>query len=82
MNPGPLRRLVGTIGLLALLPIAWQLFVGGLDPAAAAVRAVAVLVVVVLVGRLTTRYLDAVANSVEQDLAAAGRPREGAAGDA
>lgn len=66
MNPGPLRRLVGTIGLLALVPIAWQLFTGGLEPSGAAVRAVAVLFAVVLVGRVATRYLDSIARSVEQ----------------
>lgn len=69
MNPGPLRRLVGMIGLVSLLPIAWQLFAGGLEPTGAAVRALAVLAVVVVVGRVVSRYLDSIARSVVRDLA-------------
>lgn len=67
MSPGPLRRLVGSLGLVALVPVAWQLWVGGLDPVGAAARAVAVLVVVVTVGRVVARWLDGVVRAVEVD---------------
>lgn len=67
MSPGPLRRLVGGLGLVALVPVAWQLWIGGLDPVGAAARAVAVLVVVVTVGRVVARWLDSVARAVEVD---------------
>lgn len=61
MNPGPLRRLVGLLGLLAVAPIAVLLFTGAIDPVAAAQRAVVVLIVVVVLGRITSSYLHTVA---------------------
>ena len=73
MNPGPLRRLVGTLGLVALVPVAWQLWTGALTPGAAASRAVVVFLVAVVVGRVVTRYLDNVVRSVEADIATAVR---------
>lgn len=65
MNPGPLRRLVGILGLLALIPIAVLLLTGAINPLAAAQRALVVLIVVVVVGRLTGSYLQSVARRFE-----------------
>lgn len=61
MSPGPLRRLVGSLGLVALVPLAVLLFSGRLTPVVAAERAVVVLVVVLGVGHLLQSYLRRVA---------------------
>lgn len=61
MSPGPLRRLVGSLGLLALAPLALLLLVGRLTPTVAAQRSVVVLVVVLGVGHLLQSYLRRVA---------------------
>lgn len=66
MSAGPLRRLLGGLGLAALAPVAWRLADGSLDPMDAAVRAVITLLVVVVVGRLLTGWLHAVASTYDQ----------------
>ncbi len=67
MNPGPLRRLVGVLGLLALAPIAVLLFTGQLDLVTAAQRAIVVLIVVVVLGRVTGSYLQSIAQRFERE---------------
>lgn len=61
MTPGPLRRLIGAVGLVVLAPIAYRLVEGSMSPVDAALRAVATLVAVVLVGRLMGSWLGQVA---------------------
>jgi hypothetical protein len=74
MNPGPLRRMVGLLGLLALIPIAVLLLTGALDLVTAASRALIVLLVVVVVGRLTGSFLQSIAGQLdEQDDAVSSR---------
>lgn len=65
MTPGPLRRMVGVLGLLALAPIAVLLLTGEITPVVAAQRAVAVLLVVLLLGRVTRSWLGSVARRLE-----------------
>jgi hypothetical protein len=66
MTPGPLRRLAGGLGLLALAPTAWLLGVGGITLMDAAVRAAVTLAVVVVVGRLTGWVVAELAGSMER----------------
>jgi hypothetical protein len=72
MNPGPLRRMVGLLGLLALIPIAVLILTGALDLVTAAQRALVVLLVVVIFGRLTGMFLRSVAARIELQDDAAG----------
>lgn len=66
MSPGPLRRLLGGLGLLALAPVAIRLVEGSISPMDAAMRAMATLVVVVVVGRLFGVWLRQVAYTFER----------------
>ncbi len=66
MSPGPLRRLLGALGLLALAPVAVRLVDGSVSPMDAAMRALATLVVVMVIGRLFGVWLRQVAYSYEQ----------------
>lgn len=52
MTIGPLRRSVASLGLLALVPIAWLLATGALSPEEAALRALIVTLVIVALGRV------------------------------
>jgi hypothetical protein len=70
MNPGPLRRMVGLLGLVALIPIAVLLLTGALDLVTAASRALIVLLVVVVVGRLTGTFLQSIAGQLDEQDAA------------
>jgi hypothetical protein len=65
MSPGPLRRVLGAIGLLLLAPVALRLVDGSLEPFDAAVRAVATLLAVVVVGRLLSAWLATVAHGYD-----------------
>jgi len=65
MSTGPLRRVIGTVGLVALAPIAVLLLQGGITPVDAAVRAVATLAVTVVVGRVAAWWLGHLAASFE-----------------
>lgn len=67
MNPGPLRRLVGAIGLLTLAPVALLLLQGRITPLLAAQRAVVVLVVVVVLGRFVTGWLQGLAHGFDTE---------------
>ncbi len=67
MSTGPLRRLVGTAGLIALVPIAAGLLFGSVTPVDAALRALATLAGVLVIGRLARWWLSSVARSFERD---------------
>lgn len=62
MQVGPLRRLTGTIGLLALVPIAVMLATGAITPVDAAVRGIVAGVAVVVIGRVARVAVAHVAN--------------------
>jgi hypothetical protein len=66
MTPGPLRRLLGALGLLALGPVALRLATGSLTATDAAVRALITLLVVVVLGRLASAWLGHVAATYER----------------
>lgn len=66
MSVGPLRRLSGALGLVALSPVALRLAEGAMDPVDAAVRAIATLVVVLLVGRVLGTWIGRVAASYDR----------------
>ena len=66
MSPGPLRRLLGALGLLALAPVALRLVEGSLTATDAALRAVATLVAVVVIGRLVGSWLAQVAHTYDR----------------
>lgn len=57
MSTGPLRRAIGALGMLALVPVLLQLASGAITPEDAAVRGVAIAVVVVLLGRIAQAVL-------------------------
>lgn len=67
MSPGPLRRLLGALGLIALAPIALRLVQGSLAPTDAAVRAVVTLLAVMVVGRLFGGWLGQVAAGYDRE---------------
>lgn len=66
MNTGPLRRTTGTIGLVALTPVAAMLALGMLSAEEAAVRAVIVALLVVVLGRLAQGTLRRMLHRVER----------------
>lgn len=65
MRTGPLRRVAGTIGLLALAPTGWLLATGQLTVMEAAWRAGATLLLVSIVGRVAGWFVEALALSVQ-----------------
>ncbi len=65
MRTGPLRRVAGTIGLLALAPTAWLLASGQLTVVEAAWRAAITLLLVMLLGRVAGWFVEALALSVQ-----------------
>jgi hypothetical protein len=78
MRPGPIRRLLGALGLLALTPIGWRLLDGSLAPVDAAVRAVVTLVLVAAVGRIVGMWVSQIAHGYDPRTVAT--PRPGASG--
>jgi len=66
MNIGPLRRITAVVGLLALVPITWQLATGALTPEVAAIRAIIVAVVVVVMGNTFRAILIHMLHRVER----------------
>lgn len=70
MNTGPLRRTTGTIGLIALAPVAVMLALGMLTAEEAAVRAVIVALLVVVLGRMAQGTLRRMLRRVERAEAA------------
>jgi hypothetical protein len=77
MRPGPIRRLLGTLGLLALAPIGWRLLDGSLAPADAAVRAVVTLVLVAVLGRILGMWVSQVAHGYDPHAGTIASPRPG-----
>jgi hypothetical protein len=73
MTPGPLRRLLGAVGLLALLPVSVRLATGALSAEDAAARAVITLLVVVVLGRLSSAWLGHIATTYERNVPATDR---------
>lgn len=71
MSPGPLRRLLGALGLLVLAPVTMRLVDGSISPMDAALRAAATLIVVMIIGRLFGVWLRQVAHSYERQSVAA-----------
>lgn len=65
MSVGPLRRSVGALGLLALVPLAAMIVAGTLTPVDAARRATVTLVALLLLGRLAGRAVHHLATLVE-----------------
>lgn len=70
MSAGPLRRIIGILGLLALAPVAIGLAAGTLAAGDAALRGVAVGAAFVGVGRIASAVVAATARRVEADISA------------
>ncbi|MBW3657188.1 MAG: hypothetical protein KY457_01015 [Actinobacteria bacterium] len=66
MSVGPLRRSIGALGLLALVPVAAMLVVGTLDPVDAAKRSLVTLIGLLVLGRLASWGVHAIASTVER----------------
>jgi hypothetical protein len=66
MSAGPLRRVAAAVGLVALVPIASMLVQGALTPEEAAQRAVAVGLVVIVLGNVARRVVAGVLSRVER----------------
>jgi hypothetical protein len=66
MSTGPLRRTIGAAGLLALVPVVVMLALGSITPEDAALRAVAIAVSVVVVGRVARMVLTTTLRRVER----------------
>lgn len=67
MSIGPLRRLVGAVGLVAMAPLLLMLSLGALSAVDAAVRAVVMVLVLLLSGRAVGWGVKYMATSVEAD---------------
>lgn len=67
MSIGPLRRLTGAAGLLALVPLGVWVFTGTMTLRDAAMRAIAILVVVVVVGRVAGWWLSMLADGFDAE---------------
>lgn len=80
MTAGPLRRTVGGLGLLAIVPIAIQLASGAIQPELAAQRATVVAVVAVVLGRVVTRCVAGTLRRVEREHPAAVASEAGSEG--
>lgn len=66
MTIGPLRRLAGAAGMVALTPTGYMLATGSLAPDEAAVRAVATLGIAIGVGRILDRSMHGLANAIDR----------------
>ena len=65
MRAGPVRRLIATIGLMALAPIGYLVLTGELTAADAGQRAVITLAAVVVVSRIAGWAFNMIAASME-----------------
>ncbi len=82
MRAGPVRRLMATVGLVALAPIGFLLVRDELTLPAAGLRAGITLAVVLVVARLAAWGLDAMAGDIESwDGSERRRPRPAAVPD-
>lgn len=79
LSTGPLRRITGMVGLVALIPIAVMQIIGILTPEQAAIRAIAVVGAVLLVGNIVRVILTSMLSRVERREQAAAE--EAAKGD-
>lgn len=70
MTRGPLRRLAGAAGLVALAPTGYLFAAGSVGPPDAALRAAGTLVGVVLLGRLADRGLAGILATYERTASA------------
>jgi len=66
MSAGPLRRVAAVLGMVALLPVLLQLATGAITPEDAAIRAMAVGVVVIALGNLARLFLTGALRRVER----------------
>lgn len=66
MSPGPLRRFIGALGLLALAPVAWLLTSGAISGLEAAKRGAIILIVTAILGRVATAWLVGVVRSLDR----------------
>lgn len=67
MSIGPLRRLIGALGLVALVPVLLMVSVGALSPVDAAVRALVMVAVLHVLGRAVSWGMTVLAATVESD---------------
>lgn len=74
MPVGPLRRLVGALGLVALIPLLVMVSLGALSPVDAAPRAMVMLLVLLVLGRLVSWGMEVLAAQVESVEPAEGEP--------
>lgn len=77
MSIGPLRRLVGAVGLLGLVPLLGMLAVGLLSPQDAAFRAIVMVGGLLVLGRFVSWGMGVLAAQVEasdREMAAAETP--------
>lgn len=65
MTPGPLRRLIGTVGLFALAPTALMLALDQITPLDAALRGGATLAAAIVIGRLAGWWVMLMARGLE-----------------
>lgn len=65
MRVGPLRRIAGTAGLIALVPVGVMLVAGSLTIADAALRGGAIFVAVTIVGRVANWWMATLARGFE-----------------
>lgn len=72
MSIGPLRRSIGALGLLALVPVAAMVVVGTLDPVDAAERSLVTLIGLLALGRLASWGVHGIASSIERSGTEAG----------
>lgn len=82
MSAGPLRRLVGILGLLALVPTAVMLTAGTITLEDAAVRAGATLLAAWLLGKIAGWWLSFLAREFERAREPQASPRADRAGSA
>lgn len=80
MSVGPLRRSIGALGLLALVPVAGMMLLGTLTPVDAAQRAMTITVALLMIGRLVGWGIGYLARSVEEESPGEPRPAGEAAG--
>jgi hypothetical protein len=78
---GPLRRSIGALGLVALVPVAGMIVAGTLTPVDAARRAMVTLVALLLLGRLAGQGMNHLAAVLERTMDAAADETEPARAD-
>lgn len=66
MSIGPLRRSIGALGLLAMLPVAAMLILGALEPVDAARRSLVTLIGLLVLGRLASWGCHGIASAIER----------------